>query len=131
MTGGFYRESGVFDGPRASTEILSQDASQWVLVLTGELPYPAKYISGTTLDNRLIMAGKLIKWLLSIVFVGTLYLIVFYLKGGADRYDQILEWEPATGQWKQLGKLNRGRYSHGMSVIDVADVIEFCSFDSE
>ena len=76
MTGGFYRESGVFDGARASTEILSQDASQWVLVLTGELPYPAKYISGTTLDNRLIMAGKLIDKMV-IDFVETLYLIVF------------------------------------------------------
>ena len=60
MTGGFYRESGVFDGARASTEILSQDASQWTL--TGELPYPAKYISGTTLDNRLIMAGMVMNF---------------------------------------------------------------------
>ena len=55
----------------------------------------------------------------------------FHLIGGADSDDQILEWVPATGKWKQIGKLNRGRYSHGMSVIDVADVIEFCSFDSE
>ena len=62
VTGGYYNDaygSTDFAGPRGSTEILSQDSSQWTL--TGELPYPTKYLSGTTLDNRLIMAGKIIK----------------------------------------------------------------------
>ena len=49
--------------------------------------------------------------------------------GGADgKYLQdILEWNPSLGQWKQLGKMKHARGWHGMSVIQRKDFYEYCT----
>ena len=33
-------------------------------------------------------------------------------------HDDILEFDPLTGQWKQVGRMRRGRVNHAVSVID-------------
>ena len=43
----------------------------------------------------------------------------------------ILEWEPAPGQWRRIGSMKQARVVHGVSVIRVKDVIEYCDDRNE
>ena len=52
VTGGYH------NGFLATTELLHQDAVQWVYA--GSLPFPRKDLRGTTLGNKLIMIGEMI-----------------------------------------------------------------------
>ena len=54
VTGG---RSGDISGSLASTELLHQDASQWVY--SGPLPSARDCLKGATLDNKLIITGEL------------------------------------------------------------------------
>ena len=47
---------GYNNGDLASTELLLQDASQWVYA--GSLPSPRWGLRGATLGNKLIMTGE-------------------------------------------------------------------------
>ena len=49
--------------------------------------------------------------------------------GGSDgdhTYDTILEFNEETGEWSQLDRMTVGRYAHALSVIPLAEVIQFC-----
>ena len=49
-------------------------------------------------------------------------------KAATGKYLQdILEWNPALGQWKQVGKMKHGRGWHGMSVIQHKDFYKYCT----
>ena len=52
VTGGYH------NGFLASTELLPQEASQWVLA--GSLPSARKDLRAATLGNKLIMTGEMI-----------------------------------------------------------------------
>ena len=55
----------------------------------------------------------------------TLYL---QLPGGrTNGGDDILEWDPRTGEWKQMAKMSHSRSYHGSAVVNVADVIDYCT----
>ena len=41
--------------------------------------------------------------------------------------DDILEWDETQGEWKEMGKMSQQRSSHGMAVVNVDDVIEYCT----
>ena len=43
-----------------------------------------------------------------------------------DPLADILEWEPTPGQWRKIGSMKQARVMHGMSVVRVEDVIEYC-----
>ena len=49
--------------------------------------------------------------------------------GGYDgsHFDEILEFDPLTGQWKELAQMKEARSRHGMSVIDYSEVEQFCN----
>ena len=51
VTGGFHQ------GALASTELIRQDASQWVYA--GSLPSPRYGLMGATLGDKLIMTGEM------------------------------------------------------------------------
>ena len=54
VTGGYHSSSG---GDLDSTELLRQDASQWVYA--GSLPSVRLGLRGATLGNKLIMTGEM------------------------------------------------------------------------
>ena len=50
--------------------------------------------------------------------------------GGADDWDNtsndILEYDPETEEWTQIGTMREARYGHAVSVVDFRDYAEFC-----
>ena len=46
------------------------------------------------------------------------YLGGYRSDGSYIYYDDILEFDPLTGQWNQVGRMKRGRENHAVSVID-------------
>ena len=56
--------------------------------------------------------------------------ILLQLLGGSSGGDEILEWNPTTEQWKEVGKIS-SRYYHGIAVVDVADIISIthCTYN--
>ena len=45
---------------------------------------------------------------------------------GSNYYDYILQFNPDDGSWTQVGQLQVARESHGASVVNVDDVINYC-----
>ena len=41
--------------------------------------------------------------------------------------DEILEWDATNKVWKEIGKMKESRHAHGMSVVDLSDVINDCT----
>ena len=63
-----------------------------------------------------------------VVDVEIIYIWSILIGGYRGRdLDEILEWDPTTGQWKQMGNLKQARRNFAMDVVDVADVNEFCN----
>jgi len=86
-------------GPLNSTELLVETASAWVY--TGELPSPRYRLGGANIDNRVFMTGGL------------------YSDGTDEEFfDEILEFDPLTGQWKVVAKMMKARSVHAVSVIN-------------
>ena len=47
--------------------------------------------------------------------------------GTGGYYDEMLEWDPSTSNWKVFGKLSHKRYNHAMNVVDLNDVEQYCA----
>merc|ERR1719219_161618 len=82
----------------SSTELLVGTASAWVN--TGELPSPRTYLRGANIDNKVFMTGGGV-----------------YNDGSNIYYDDILEFDPLTGQWKLVDRMIQARYYHAVSTI--------------
>ena len=41
--------------------------------------------------------------------------------------DEILEWDATNKEWKELGKMKQSRDKHAVAVVDVADVMDYCT----
>ena len=53
-----------------------------------------------------------------------------YLGGvldGTGAYDDILEFQPATGTWSLVDSMMMKRFVHATAVIDMANVEQYCS----
>ena len=53
-----------------------------------------------------------------------------YLKGGENEggvLKEILEWDPASGTWKNIGALKIARIAHAVSLVKWNDVKMFCT----
>ena len=54
-----------------------------------------------------------------------------YLKGGEHDEEgvlkEILEWDPASGTWKNIGALKIARITHAVSLVKWNDVKMFCT----
>jgi len=93
------------NGTLSSTELLVGTASAWVN--TGELPSPRQGLRGANIDNRVIMTGG--------------------YDGFSTYYDDILEFDPLTGQWKLVDRMIQARGGHAVSVINYSEVAGICS----
>ena len=59
-----------------------------------------------------------------------------WLKQFTDKYlggshsDEILEFDPVNGKWKEVGKMKKARYSHAVSVIEysASEAEQFCNW---
>ena len=52
-----------------------------------------------------------------------------YITGGGSSggpQDNVLQFNPEDGSWSQVGQLQVARHSHGASVVNVDDVINYC-----
>ena len=47
--------------------------------------------------------------------------------GGNYANDEILEWDVINEEWKEIGKMKQSRSEHSIAVVDVADVIDYCT----
>ena len=111
MSGGY--DSGVY---LSSTELLVETASAWVY--TGELPSPRERLHGANIDNRILMTGNYC--FLNILNQNRRYANK-YLGGciPGSVYDDILEFNPLTGQWELVDRMRNARCNHAVSVINV------------
>ena len=42
-------------------------------------------------------------------------------------YDDILEFDPLTGQWKEVDRMIQGREWHAVSVVEYSQVALYCN----
>jgi len=91
-----YIVSGGWGGVRlSSTEVLLETGSAWTL--TGNLPSPRSDLRSAKIDNKIVMTGgRNDEWLV---------------------YDEILEYDPLTGEWSQATRMIQKRAFHAVSVI--------------
>jgi len=78
----------------SSTEVMDESGSVWTL-LSGELPSPRTSVRIANIGSRLFMAGGL----------------------GGTVLDEILEFDPITGEWSQADRMLQKRSGHDVSVI--------------
>ena len=50
------------------------------------------------------------------------------ITGGADgsRLDDVLTFVPETSDWKKIGSMKTGIVWHGVSLVNMSDVIDYC-----
>ena len=46
---------------------------------------------------------------------------------GASILDSILQLDPVTQEWRQVGVLQQARQYHAMSVVNITDIQEHCT----
>jgi len=104
VTGGdYWGWDGI--GRLSSTELLvGHTASAWVN--TGELPSPRQALRGANINNRVFMTGGY---------------------DDSSNSDEILEFDPLTGQWKPVAKMIQARSHHAVSIINYSEVARICS----
>jgi len=93
VSGGFGHVPGW--GYRSSTELLVGTASAWVFA--GELPSPRSDLRGANIDNKILMTGGY---------------------DGSSVYDEILQFDPLSGQWKLVDRMIQARADHAVAVIN-------------
>ena len=98
VTGGYNDNKDI-----SSTEMLGENSPSWTF--TGELPTPRAYLSGTNINNRVVVTGGSHK---------------------GEYYDDILEYDPALGEWSVLGSMMVARRTHGVSAVNWEDVRQHC-----
>ena len=42
-------------------------------------------------------------------------------------YDDILEFDPLTGQWELVGRMRNVRRDHALAVVNFSQVAQFCN----
>ena len=115
----------------SSTELLVGSASAWVF--TGELPSPRNGLRGANIGNKILMTGNRSNSLENYEYEILLKCneLIYYDKylGGYDGsyYDEILEFDPLTGQWELVDRMIQGRRAHAVSVINYSEVAGICN----
>ena len=47
-------------------------------------------------------------------------------EGNSSYYDFILQYSPTDRAWLQIGQLQQSRSTHGVSLVNAADIMEHC-----
>ena len=93
----------------SNTELLTQEDSSWIMLSgSGDLPQSRAALRSVSINNEIIVSG------------GNCACSI-----GAT-YDNIVKFDPSTLQWLQVDTMKQPRSNHGMSVVNVADIIEYC-----
>ena len=79
-----------------------------VLSVSGDLPQSRAALRSVSVNNEIIVSG------------GDCSCSI-----GAT-YDTIVKFNPSTLQWLQVDTMKQPRSHHAMSVVNVADIIEYC-----
>ena len=55
-------------------------------------------------------------------------MVLYFNSGGYDgsTRNEILEYDPETKKWTQIGTMREARYGHRISVVNYSDYAEFC-----
>jgi len=93
VTGG--RSASSHQTSISSTELLVETASAWVFA--GELPTPRHGLHGANIDNKIFITGG------HSVF---------------GFYDEILEFDPLTGEWLVVANMFQPKFYHAVSVVN-------------
>ena len=113
MTGGYTGFSSL-----SSTEVLLQGAAQWMEV--GALPVATQGLRAVSFNNKILVAGEIM-----LEFQGILY---HFVAGGWANYtqDSILQFDNLFMEWFQVGQLQAARSYHGLGVVNVEDIQDYC-----
>ena len=124
MTGGDAIIDGVYT-LLSSTELLREGSKAWVTA--GQLPgQPRKMLRGVSVDNRVLMTGKDPRhqyWDHDYSISGGYYTND---QDYGQSVDDIVEYDPETGQWKEVGRMLEKRDGHAMAVVDWNEIKQYC-----
>ena len=101
---------------------LQDGGSDWVEA--GPLPTPTYGLAVVTLGNKLLATGEP-----NDKYQYMYDLQSFPLSGGwtgEEDLDSVLEFDLASLQWSQAGRMKQARDSHAASVVTRSDVISHC-----
>jgi len=90
------------DGALSTTEVLLETGTAWTL--TGRLPSPRNGLQAARIDNKIVMTGG--------------------KNSSGTYYDEILKFDPLTGEWSQTGRMIQNREHHAVSIITSSE--SFC-----
>ena len=51
----------------------------------------------------------------------------YYYDDDYHYYDDVLMFVPETTDWKKMGSMRTARYWHGASLVNMGDVIDYCT----
>ena len=78
-----------------------------VLSVSGDLPQPTAALRSVSVNNEIIACGG--------------------SNGSAVTANySVVKFNPSTLQWLQVDTMKQVRSNHAMSVVNVADIIEYC-----
>ena len=49
--------------------------------------------------------------------------------GSSTSYDDILEFDPLTGQWKEVDRMIQARSYHAVSVVEYSQLAQYCNWE--
>ena len=67
-------------------------------------------------------------WLVWLKRFANKYLGGEYYDGSFNYYDEILEFDPVNGKWKEVGKMKTAKRFHAVSVIEYSEVEQLCNW---
>ena len=106
----------------SSTELLRENSQDWTTV--GSLPSPRSGISGVNIDNRVFITGRTWQRLISTTLTPPISV------GGYNGVylDQILEFDPNSGEWTLLDEgMLEPRFGHAVTSVPWGRVKHYCS----
>lgn len=112
VTGGYTGFSSL-----SSTEVLVQGAAQWMEV--GSLPVATQGLRAVSFNNKILVAGEIML---------QLQRKYHFVSGGWANYtqDSILQFDNLFMEWFQVGQLQAARSYHGLGVVNVKDIQDYC-----